>query len=232
MKKLLLFALLCFSFGLGHSLKAEYDIKSIGIKLADLAIELKADKIWVHSKSIRSLPGFPHQDNIYEVAMASGSKPKTYLRLIHQGELRDSVYTVYKENVAVMHTKKEGLRREYPFEESTRDFFSFLHLVGHNIGLKGKFKIDGNGRLWLAKLDYKGEERLTTKLGNFQSHHYELSFSPLSPVKAPYIDMLTHNLLSEDLKLSIWFSDSAVPLKAELKKKLLIMNWEIRDIAE
>jgi hypothetical protein len=49
----------------------------------------------------------------------------------------------------------------------------------------------------------------------------------LSQEKAPYVDMLTHNFLSEDTRISIWISESGLPLKAQLKKKVLSMNWDI-----
>jgi hypothetical protein len=45
----------------------------------------------------------------------------------------------------------------------------------------------------------------------------------------PYVDMVTHNLLKEDCKLTLWISEDLIPLKAVVNRGLISMSWEIRD---
>jgi hypothetical protein len=84
--------------------------------------------------------------------------------------------------------------------------------------------LEGNRKRW----EKRKPENL---MGIFQTTKYELRFKAQSPHKAPYVDMLTHNFLDESLHLSIWVNQGGIPVKAHLKKRLMVMTWEIQSIS-
>lgn len=209
---------------------AEYKISSLGVKVADLRIEFQPRKTIIKVQNQGKIWIFPHLDNRYEVEFGDQFLPKRYLRTIHQGELRDSVLTLYGPLSAVMYQKSTGKDISYPIKPLTRDFFSFLRMICSNKGASGSYFLDGNGASWQASVS-KGEmEKIKTALGTFTARKHEITLKALSQQKAPYTDMLTHNFLSEDIRMSIWISEGGLPLKAQLKKKVWNMNLDIVSI--
>ena len=209
---------------------AEYKISSLGVKVADLRIEFQPNKAVIKVQNKGKIWIFPHVNNLYEVEFDKQFLPKRYLRTIHQGELRDSVLTLYDAPKATMYQKSTGEKTSYQINSSTRDFFSFLRMICSNKNASGNYLLDGNGASWQASVSPGKMDKIKTALGTLNARKHDITLKALSSEKAPYTDMLTHNFLSEDTSISIWISESGLPLKAQLKKKVWSMNWEIISI--
>lgn len=231
MKRKVLFALILFAACTGWAQKLEYKVTSLGMKVADLSLNItdKRLQIKVSNSGQRSL--FPHINNRYCIDWKEDFLPQRYIRQIHQDALRDSICTIYEDTQATMLQKKKAEKSSYPIPPNCRDIFSLLLKICQSPKPVGEYHVDGNGRIWKVVVAGGKSERINTALGKFQATRYELSFMPLSPQKAPYTDMLTFNMLSEDLKLQLWVNQGGIPIKAQLKKKLLTMAWEIISIS-
>lgn len=210
--------------------RAEYNVNAMGMKIADLKIEMKPELIDVKIKSTKVLPLFPHINNRYTITSQQDFMPNKYTRIVHQGELLDEIETIYGASQAKLWQKSTNSEYIYETKGDMRDFFSLLNLICNTPKPQKNYIVDGNSRAWQAEVSSPSYENIKTKIGSFKARRHVLSFRPLSPEKAPYMDMLTHNLLSEDIVLTVWISDGGVPLKANIKKKLMGMNWEIREL--
>lgn len=230
MKRLRLLLLFCCVLGGLYAFEARYNVSSLGLKIADLDIAQSPQKIEVKIKSTRVLPLFPHIDNSYLVLCGEDFLPQSYLREVHQGELTDEITTRYFGDRALLRQKQGEVEMEYPTPRGTRDFFSLLNLICNTDEPARRYIVDGNSRMWSASVSEPSYENIKTKLGRYNARKHSLRFTPLSEEKAPYMDMLTFNLLSEDVLLSVWISEDGVPLKAKIEKKLMGMNWEIREL--
>lgn len=209
---------------------AEYKISSLGVNVADLRLEFQANKAIIKVQNSGKVWIFPHINNLYEVEYDNQFLPNRYLRTIHQGELRDSVLTLYEASRATMYQKSTKENTSYQIASSTRDFFSFLSKLCSQKSTRGTYLLDGNGTRWQASVSAAETDEIKTALGRASARKHEITLKPLSQKKTPYIDMLTHNFLSEDTRMSIWISEQGLPLKAQLKKKIWSMNWEIVSI--
>jgi hypothetical protein len=210
--------------------RLEYKITSLGMKVADLQIDMQEDKIITRVQNERRLSLFPHLNNYYEIELDEQIRPRSYLRIIHQSELIDSVLTLYDPPQATMYQKSTADTMVYQISAESRDFFSFICYISRSNKLQGKHLLDGNGAMWQASISKVDQESIKTALGSFEARKLEIRVSPLSQEKAPYIDMLTNNFFSEDIRISIWISEQGFPVKAKMKKKALGMNWEITSI--
>lgn len=230
MRKIALCLILLLSAFILNAEIAEYKISSLGVKVADLRIEFQPKKTIIKVQNKGKIWIFPHINNRYEVESRDGFLPQRYLRTIHQGELRDSVLTLYDPPAATMYQKSAGENISYPIKPMTRDFFSFLRMLCSQKDASGSFFLDGNGVCWRASVSKSEMDKIKTALGTFTARKHEISLKSLSQEKAPYTDMLTHNFLSEDTRMNIWISEDGLPLKAQMKKKIWNMNWEIVSI--
>jgi len=216
-----------------HGLRAEYYIKAMGMKVAHLVIEHDAPKqqIQVKAVSLMSNKIFPRINNTYVVSYLGNFLPRSYLREIDQNNVCDSVLTTYdhrsKEAVIIRHNPSSA--KAFEISSHTRDYFSFMMLLTTQNLKDGVYRIDGNGLLYNAKLVYEKSEVIKTEKGKFNTRKYNISFIPLKKEKMPYIDMVTHNTLHKDTRISIWIGDNGVALKASVRKSALGMSWELID---
>ncbi len=224
----LVFALfvLCFSAMLPAA-RFDYKISSMALKIADLSIDLNSDKITVEAQNQGRMSIFPHLNNSYEIWLDEDLRPKTYLRMIHQGELRDSVLTVYEHSKASLHKQSSEQILHYELPADSRDFFSFLYILCQSPNPAKSYLLDDDGQSWKAEVSPPARERIRTPLGKMYARRHDIQMLPLCGDDAEYVDMLTHNFFDENLDLVIWISDNGVPLKAKIKKGLLSMSWEI-----
>lgn len=211
--------------------KLEYKVNSLGMKVADLCLNISDSRLQIKVSNSGQRSVFPHINNRYVIDWKEDFLPQRYIRQIHQDALKDSVSTIYGATQAIMFQKKNGEKTSYSLPPNSRDIFSLLLKICQSPKPVGEYYVDGNGRIWKALVSGGKSERINTALGKFQATRYELSFIPQSQQKAPYTDMLTFNMLSEDLKLQLWVNQGGIPIKAQLKKKLITMVWEISSIS-
>ncbi len=207
--------------------KLDYKISSMSLKVADLAIDMSPEAIEIRVQNESRFSLFPHLNNVYHVQMDEMYFPISYRRIIHQGELRDSIHTLYSYPTATMHQDSAGQSIRYDVSKSSRDFFSFLYALCQDPSPDESYLLDGDGRSWRAHVGIGQRQRIRTGVGTMYARRHEIQLEPLSEEKAPYVDMLTNNFFDANLVLTIWISDNGIPLKAHLKKNLIGMTWEI-----
>lgn len=212
------------------SVQLTYKISSLGLKVADLSINLGNNNMHIHAENTTKNLVFPHINNHYYISFDDYSKPLSYLRIIHQDSLKDSVIVSYaKADSVEMWQKSINGKLTYPAATPTRDVFSLLfYLTKHNAA--GEYILDGNGIPWKAIVQNQGQEITRTSLGKFSTTKYQITFQRQTNKKTPYIDMLTHNILSEDSALTLFVSADGIPVKATIKKNKLGMTWDLLSV--
>lgn len=226
---LLLLASLQCTLGGTH---LQYKVTSMRLNVASIDMKLVDPEINIAVKSRIKIPLFPNLDNHYKIIHDEDYRPVQYTRLVQQSGLKDSVYTVYQKSSARMYQKLTGNSNTYAVRADTRDVFSLLAKISSDPNAGGEYTVDGNGRLWLVTVSKGRTEKISTALGKQSARRHDFRFKALSPDKAPYIDMLTFNFLDNDTKLSLWVSMNGIPLKADLRKNLTSMSWDILSVSE
>jgi len=233
MKKLVILGCALILTNCLMAVNLSYKISSMGLKVADLSISLDSNNISIHAESSTKSLIFPHLNNHYQITFDDSAQPLTYLRIIHQDSLRDSVFVKYTENDTVrIWQKSKDQELVYPVARGARDVFSLLFYLVKTDNASGEFLLDGNGVPWKAVVRDHGNETIRTTLGRFIARKYVINFEALSTLKTPYIDMLTHNILSADTTLSVYVSPDGIPIKAMIKKNKLGMTWDLLSISE
>ncbi|HQF67536.1 MAG TPA: DUF3108 domain-containing protein [Candidatus Cloacimonadota bacterium] len=232
-KNLVCATLLCICAVLLPGLSLDYDIKSLGLKIADLSLSCSIADGYIEALAVSEVSSafFPSLENQYRSEFDANFLPRKYERKIKQTKLSDQVEVSYFHFAHYAKVAQQNGKRSssYAIADSTRDIFSLLAMLIGGKAEPGAYSVDGNGQLWTAQLSKEGRERIRTNLGRFSCTKYVLRFKPQSPAKMPYIDMVTHNLLKEDSKLTLWISEDLIPLKAVVNRGLISMSWEIRE---
>lgn len=232
MRRLILLSSLILTCGYLAAIRVKYKVTSMRLNVADIEMQMTDSRILVTAESRIRVPLFPSLNNRYTIVHDEDYRPLHYIRQIHQTELRDSVYTQYKQNTAHMYQKSNDRSISYKVRKDTRDIFSLLAKVSNDTEAGGTYYVDGNGRMWQVEVSKGQTEKISTALGKLNARKHEFSFSPLSPTKAPYIDMITFNFLDPNSQLTLWVSMNGVPLRAHLKKNKMSMSWDIQSVSE
>jgi hypothetical protein len=230
-RRIFILSVMCLWAVLIRAQKLEYRISSMGLKVANLSMSIADNRLDIKASNSGMRTIFPHLNNSYSIHYEGDFLPLRYLRLVHQDSLKDSVLTTYGKGTATMLRKSSNERLSYPIPAASRDFFSLLWKICQSPKPVGNYIVDGNGRSWQATVSGGDIHNLNTSLGKFQTTKYQVKFKALSQQQAPYVDMLTHNTLSEDITLSIWVNQGGIPVKAHIRKKLMSMTWEILSIS-
>lgn len=214
-----------------HGAFAEYYIKALGLKIVRLRLEHNPGlgQVNVKATSLMANKLFPRIDNDYIVQYDKNYLPLSYSRKVNQDSNKDVVTVAYKRNTSManMHFSKSNEVTEYRIDPLTRDYFSFLMMLSNSQLNSGTHTLDGNGKLWKTQLEFQGVETIKSPMGKHKTRKYRLRFIPIDDYQAPYIDMVTHNLLNEDTTVVIWISEDKVAVKATVSKGLLGMQWEL-----
>ncbi len=233
LRKPLLIVVLALVFSALGAITVEYEIKSLGLKIANLSIkhDLEQRQITILAKSHFTSKIFPRLDNEYTVSYNENYLPQNYLRKINQDSNQDVVSVTYhhSQKQAQMRMASKDSPETFRITPDTRDFFTMITMVGQLLPQTGRYTIDGNGKLWKASLVKNGTERIKTARGTFQAHHYCMTMAPLDDSKAPYIDMVSHNVFNEATQINFWVSEERTVVKAVVKKGLISMNWDLVD---
>jgi len=235
-RRLALILVLAAFASVGHGLSLEYNISSLGLRVADLRIvrdkAARSVKVYVSSRTANSI--FPKLNNQYRVVYDDQYRPLQYTRVVDQGKTQDNVSTTYDHASGLANASHTGPLGKYRYEllAGERDFFSTLILICDTAPGSGNYILDANGKPWKAALSYNGTGKLKTSLGTYSCREYQISLSPRSKEKVPYVDMVTHNLFKDKNKVSLWISTDGIPLKAVVKMGVLSMKWSITGIGK
>ena len=206
-------------------------MKAAGIKLAkiDILISDREPLIEIKAKSVKETPLFPQIDNIYRIEHNGEFLPLTYYRIVKQKNVSDEVTVNYKHNAAeaTMSRLSDNSLCRYKTAVGSQDVYSFLAKVISGKATGSNFPIDANGVRWQAKVKKLKAETISTSLGKYPAKHYEITFQNLTERKMPYIDMVTFNMLQENIKLNLWVYNNQYAVKATFKKNGLTSSWEL-----
>ncbi len=208
---------------------AEYSIKSLGMKVANISISMGLGKLEISANSNGSSPLFPKINNRYYIEIDDQYRPLFYTRSINQKSVKDEITSRYnrKELQLTLHRKSTGISKSYPIHLNSRDVFSMIALLISGKGTSNSYQIDANGSPWQATITSTSREEVKTKIKKFKTKRYDIVFKPLSDAPTNYVDMVTHNFVNEDTKLSLWVADEGLAVKSVVKKKGISMNWEL-----
>ncbi|MDD4309441.1 MAG: hypothetical protein PHO32_03605 [Candidatus Cloacimonetes bacterium] len=216
-----------------YAYKAEYYVKSMGIKVSYISIsnDIEAGLLEFKTHSLKTSRLFPQLNNTYRIEYDDQLRPILASRTINQKNLNETITVEYNHPAlsAKMIRSSATVNELYPIVNNIRDVFSFLNFVSSGKASAGVYPIDGNGVLFLAKVIPADTEMVKTSIGNYKAKRYDISFSNTTGIKMPYLDMVTNNMLNENTKLSLWVSNK-IPVKAYVRKKGLSMVWELVSI--
>ncbi len=225
---LLLILPLCFTC-LG-AWTATYSVKTLGIQVASLEMKVGPRSLEVWSRTEGSSSLAPPMDNYYRAEFDARQLPSSYLRIVRQETDSDTVRTVYDQNRRTASQKRflSGELVSFELEPDTRDLFSLLaHITSNPPQADRAYVIDANSILWDAELKKEEDDNVRTRLGRLRCKAYSLSLVPREPGKAPYVDMVTNNILNPETLLKLWIADSGLITKAQVRRGLSVLNWEL-----
>ncbi len=208
---------------------AEYKVTSMGLNVAAISMSVTESNIEV---TTRTNPGsilFPKLDNKYMLKLGPDWLPVKYTRVIDQKNIHDTVTEDFSHSTGLgyLNRTSNGTRVKFPLHTDTRDLFSFLAYISAGNFRKADYHIDSNGSQWLASVVPNKHEIIQTKLGKIKCTRLELNFTPLSPNKTAYVDMVTFNFVNKDTNTTLWIGNHGVPLRAVVDRKGKKMKWEI-----
>jgi hypothetical protein len=68
-----------------------------------------------------------------------------------------------------------------------------------------------------------------TKIGRLLCKEYRISLSGRGVTKAPYVDMVTNNILNRNTVLSLWIAENGLIAQAKVRRGITTMNWELQE---
>ena len=156
-------------------------------------------------------------------------RPIVSKRVIKQKNIDDFVITEYdhNSNSATLTRGSDKRKSKFAIDKNSREIFSFLELIKSGRAGDGSYPIDGNGLPWQATVSKKEKESVSTTIGKFSAQRYDITFENLSGTKMPYVDMVTHNTLNENNKMSLWVNDQQLAVRAVSKKGGISATWEL-----
>lgn len=229
-RRLMLALLLLFSICL-NAWEATYHVKSLGITVSRISLNVTPRRIKVRANNSGSALA-PAMNNTYVSYYNSGYLPSSFSRKVVQDSDRDSVYTTYNHNTGNATLYRHSTRQiiQYSLPANTRDLFSLLAYISSNQPSRAtRYTVDGNGSIWDADLEVVSREQVRTKIGKLLCNEYRISLSGRGITKAPYVDMVTNNILNRDTVLNLWIADSGLITMARVRRGITSMNWELQD---
>ena len=219
------------------SISAKFIVKSLGLSVANITMDIDRlnKRMTINANSIMTNRMFPHLNNTYEIEYDKDFLPIKYNRDIKQSNFEDIVQVLYlrNEKIASMNYKHAKLNRSYLIRQDIMDVFSALSNICKDYKSDWTYYIDGNGVIWQAKTEWMCTEKIKTSIGYQRAEKVKITFSKLdkTQAKAPYIDMVTNNILNENCLMYLWISPTMqIPLKASVEKGIVNMHWEIVSI--
>ena len=240
--------LICLLYSWLHAERLIFTIDYLGISVANVEIiyqepeiSEKSEVVPAHTLTVTArstgVSNFFSQsfDNTYKTFIDSLFRPIVYVKNINQRNFREDSETVYcfVDLQAVYHNRVTNLNHLYRIQENTRDFFSGLfYLRTKDLRNDITFTVDAAGKIWILTSRFLGTESIRTSVGRLRANMIEVSFTPYDNAPRLRSDVLTNNLVSEDNRLLLWFTDDArqIPVRASYIMQPFNVNWTIRGI--
>ncbi len=229
-RRLLIACLLLVSISL-NAWEATYLVKSLGVTISRISLNISPRRIRVRASTSGSSLA-PAMDNTYVSYYDSGYLPSSYSRKVMQESDRDSVYTAYdhQSDRATLYRHSTRQSKQYRLPDNTRDLFSLLAFIASNQPSRNtRYTVDGNGSIWDAEMELVSSERVRTKIGRLLCKEYRISLTGRGVSKAPYVDMVTNNILNRDTVLSLWIAENGLIAQAKVRRGITTMNWELQE---
>jgi hypothetical protein len=120
--------------------------------------------------------------------------------------------------------------KTYQIHQETRDFFTALFYIRNNLDNPKRLYLDASSVIWSCDYQVVGKDVINSCIGSVEAIKIEVFFRKISPEKKERSDMLTNNLLKEDGKLEMWFTNDSLhlPLKTRYNKKPFPVLWLLR----
>jgi hypothetical protein len=212
----------------------EVDIKYLGIPAVRVKIVHSDSTISIKAKSSKFASIASKMDNSYDIHYGDLHLPKTYRKKIEQRDYQEDRLTTYYRTLreAERINFADSTSCSYKINPLSRDFFSSLFYLRQNLNEEDKqIFLDANGIIWSATFSKLGEEKIRTFMGKVNTHKYLIQCTKLSEAEQPESDMLTNNLVNEDVPLLFWFTadERKLPVKAKFMMKPFSVVWKLKD---
>jgi hypothetical protein len=234
MKYILPFILCGLLFSALKAEQFEVDIKYLGIPAVRVKIVHTDSTISIKAKSSKFASIASKMDNSYDVEYRDLHLPYTYRKEIDQRDYQEDRLTTYHRSrrEAERYNFADSTTYSYKINPFSRDFFSSLFYLRDNLDEEDKqIFLDANGIIWTATFSKLGEEKIRTFMGKVNTHKYLIQCKKLSEAEQPESDMLTNNLVDEDVSLVFWFTadERKLPVKAKFMMKPFAVVWKLKD---
>lgn len=181
------------------------------------------------STSLASLAA--KMNNFYRIRYADNYIPLEYMKKIDQKDYQEDRVTIYdQENglAFLISNLDRRINTSYHLQPETRDFFSALYYLRFQASSdSGKIWIDANNVIWKCSFSRIGTEYIRSPLGKISCDRIKIDFRRIDNKESERTDMLTNNLVDEEISLHFWFTsdERRLPLKAKFYMKPFPVTW-------
>jgi len=218
--------------------KLELTVRFIGIKVAKVSMIDQENTLEIKavSTSIASLA--TKMNNLYISQYENDYLTISYKKKIQQRDYHEDRITDFDHKNRTA-TRKSNLNpklnKYYNIEPGTRDFFSALYFLRFNFkSNSGYLYIDANTLNWKCNYRLVKTEKIKTYLGKKDCLKIAITFSKFSNREPERSDLLTNNLVNEDIELLFWFTndDLRLPVKAKFMMKPFPVVWVLENFKD
>ncbi len=233
MKNRLALGLLILLVGFLHAEVLEFTINYLGLGVVDVVMVDDSTRLTVTAKSTSFAGIFSEMDNRYISDYRGDYLPDRYIKDIRQHEYSEDRTVSYDREACVANriSRIDSTRNaSYPILMDSRDFFSALYFLRHaDLDSVGVVTLDANTLIWNARITIEEKEVIRTKLGKVQTVKVRIDFQRTSERKKERSDMLTNNLVNEEVPMYIWFTcdDKKLPIRAKFASSPFAVTWTL-----
>ncbi len=230
------FHLILFLMIISFSLSGEnmgLVIKYLGLNVVEVDMIDQDNELAISATSISLGKIAKKLNNYYRIKYKPEYIPVHYYKNVKQSDYQEDrdIYFFHDQNHAERISHIDSTRnRKYYIESGTRDFFSALFYLRFLPDLSsGSFRMDANQVQWLAEYKMIEIDSIRSIFGIKECMIVKITFKNEDGIESERSDMLTNNLVDEDVPLLFWISndDRRIPLKAKFAMKPFPVIWKL-----
>ncbi len=233
MKSRLAIGLLLLFFIANHAEVLDFSINYLGIGVVDVRMTDRDHCLTVTAKSTSVAGIFSEMDNIYVSEYGEDYLPVRYSKDIRQDRYSEDRTTCYDREFLIARriSRIDSARSiTYPIVAESRDFFSALYFLRNaNLDSLESVPLDANSLIWTARISKEETEEIKTILGKVSATRVRIDFERTSDREKERSDMLTNNLVNEEVPMYIWFTcdERRLPIRAKFDSSPFTVTWKL-----
>ncbi len=230
-----LLLLLCFAI---NAEVMDFSIGYLGIGVVDVRMTDRDHCLTVTAKSTSVAGIFAEMDNTYISEYGEDYLPLRYSKDVRQdGYCEDRTTRYERDSLTAYRVSRIDSARSisYPIKAQSRDFFSALfYLRWANLDSLRSVPLDANSLVWTARIAREETEEIGTILGKVTATCVRIDFTRSSDREKERSDMLTNNLVNEEVPMYIWLTcdERRIPIKAKFDSSPFSVTWKLTGYTE